>query len=512
MPKTKSKPKSKQSPIVLPVHPRAAKQVKDASEVKQPESIELVDQLPQPQPGAQTTFYNTNADITIFGGAAGAGKSRGLLIKAAQHVGTSGYGAVIFRETSPEITNEGGLWDESKSVYKDIQGAEPREGRLDWHFPAGSAISFRHADKLEKKFLGAQAAFIGIDEVTNWKESDFWFLVSRNRTTCGVSPQICATCNPDCDSFVARLISWWIDPATGYPIEERSGVVRYFYRINETMVWADTPEQLIEQHPELAAIAPPKSFTFIKATIYDNPELLKSNPQYLSNLLALHPVMSERLLKGNWKIRMDKGKSLFNQEAIYKYAVGRWQDKPTLHRTYMAAIDPAYGGQNFFECLIFDITELPFALVAEYRKNYTKPLQCRREAQELLARFKVSFLAVEADNGGVVIAEQIAAELPGTQVEITRSSNISKIVNTDRIAIEHEQGNVVYPPDWHGIAEMENFSASERKAIVENDELNDDTITAWAAGFAHLELALSLRPARVEFRSTGRRAGHTIKY
>lgn len=474
------------SPII---YPGVAKQLK-----RPKTGVVNSSKLPKPQPGAQTTFYNTDADITIFGGSAGSGKSYALLARAAKWIKTSGYGAVIFRQTSPELTNEGGLWDQSIQMYLKIDGAEYREGKLDWSFPDGSAISFRHADKLETKFLGAQAAYIGIDEITNWKESDFWFLVSRNRSTCGVRPRLDATCNPDCDSFVARLVSWWIDPTTGYPIDERSGVLRYFYRINETMVWASTPEELVEQHPELAAIAPPKSFTFIKATIYDNPELLKANPQYLANLLALHPVMSERLLKGNWKIRMNKGESLFTQDSIHQHAVGRWQNSPVFAHTYMAMIDPAYGGQNFFECLILDITKSPIAVVAEYRKNYTKPLQCRKEAQELLSRFNVVFLAVEADNGGVVIAEQIASEMPRLQVEITRTSNISKFINTDRIAQAHQDGQIIYPPDWQGIVEMENFSAVTRKAIIENDEINDDTVTALAAGWAWLEEALLLVP------------------
>lgn len=450
--------------------------------------------LPKPQPGAQTTFYNTDADICIFGGAAGAGKSRGLLIKAAKYINTPGYGAVIFRETSPEITAEGALWSESIKIYSDIPSAEYREGKLDWHFPSRSAISFRHADKLEKKFLGAQAAYIGIDEVANWKESDFWFLVSRNRSTCGVKPRLDATCNPDCDSFIAPLISWWIDSATGYPIEERSGVLRYFYRINEEMSWADTPEELIDRHPELAKVAPPKSFTFIKATIYDNPQLLQVNPSYLSNLLSLHPVMSERLLRGNWKVRMNKGESLFSQEAIDKYAIGGWRTEPEDQHSYFACIDPNYGGKNFWVCQIWDVTRLPFSLVAEYRENYKKPLHCRQKSMELMDCFNVIFLAVEADNGGVVISEQIASERPRIQVEITRSSAISKIVNTDRIAKGHEAGDMIYPADWVGRQEMENFSAIGRCAIVESDELNDDTITCWASGWAWLEEIIKLVP------------------
>ena len=35
-----------------------------------------------------------------------------------------------------------------------------------------------------------------------------------------------------CDSWVATLIAWWIDQETGYPIAERSGVVRWVARFS----------------------------------------------------------------------------------------------------------------------------------------------------------------------------------------------------------------------------------------------------------------------------------------
>lgn len=280
--------------------------IKDAISPRNDEESENYT-LPEPQEGGQKLFCETEADVAIFGGAAGSAKSFALLLSAAQHLAVDNYGAVIFRLTSPEVTNEGGLWDESVKLYGKLSGAVSREHLLDWRFPNNTAISFGHADKLKQKYPGAQIAFIGFDEISHWEESDFWFLFSRNRSTCGVKPVIRATCNPDADSFVAKLVEWWIDPGTGYPIHERRGVIRYFYRINEEMHWADTSEELETRFPELAAIAPPKSFTFIYGSIYENKALLDSNPQYLANLLALHPVETERLLKGNWKIRFERG-------------------------------------------------------------------------------------------------------------------------------------------------------------------------------------------------------------
>lgn len=285
-------------------------------------TFDLTSHLPLPQAGKQEKFYNCNADVIIGGGSGGGGKSFLLLTMAAKNISTSGYVAKIFRETATEITSKGGLKDKSAIVYQNIPYASYNQQSMVWSFGTGGTVSFSHSDGLDKKQLGAELAFVGIDEITNWDEDDFWFLLSRNRTDCGVKPQMVATCNPDPDSFIAPMIDWWINQETGLPIEERSGVVRYFYRDkNDKLVWADTKDELLDKFPEIrqqAAIADlnpydlVKSFTFIGFSIYDNPIFIKQNPQYIGNLLMLDEVKKNRLLYGNWKISYNVG-TLFNR-------------------------------------------------------------------------------------------------------------------------------------------------------------------------------------------------------
>jgi predicted phage terminase large subunit-like protein len=265
-----------------------------------------------PQPGPQTQFLSTAADIAIYGGSAGGGKTFAELLEPLRHVGNKDFGAVIFRRTTPQITNEGALWDESLKLYP-LLGAKPNQGDLYWTFSAGSTVSFKHLehDKTVLNWQGSQIPLICFDELTHFTQKQFWYMVSRNRSMCGVRPYIRATCNPDADSWVAELIAWWINQDTGYAIPERAGVLRWFIRIGDSIVWADRPEDLAEhrapnEHGELVPI-PPKSLTFIPAKLSDNVALMRADPGYLANLMALPLVERERLLGGNWKIRAAAG-------------------------------------------------------------------------------------------------------------------------------------------------------------------------------------------------------------
>lgn len=259
----------------------------------------------RPQEGPQTAFLSTAADIAIYGGAAGSGKSFALLMEPLRHISNPHFGAVIFRRTSVQVRNEGGLWDESMQLYPSA-GGKPKEYELWWKFASGASVSFAHLehDKNVHDWQGSQIPLIGFDELTHFTEAQFWYMVSRNRSGCGVRPYIRATCNPDADSWVANLIEWWINPDTGYARKERSGLLRWFVRLGENLIWADSPEELSEYvNPATGLPLPAKSITFIPANLSDNKILAENDPGYAANLLALPIVERERLLNGNWKIR-----------------------------------------------------------------------------------------------------------------------------------------------------------------------------------------------------------------
>lgn len=257
-----------------------------------------------PQRGPQERFLACPADIAIYGGAAGGGKTYALLLEPVRHLSNPAFGGVIFRRTGKQIRNEGSLWDTSEVIYP-FAGATPTQSRLEWTVEesgkAGWKMQFSHLE-YEKNVLdwqGSQIPFIGFDELTHFTKKMFFYMVSRLRSTSGVPGYIRATTNPDATSWVREFIDWWIDKESGFAIPERDGVIRWFVRLDGKIVWGDSREELIEKYGEEQD---PLSVTFIRSSVYDNKILLEKDPRYLSKLKGLDKVERARLLDGNWNI------------------------------------------------------------------------------------------------------------------------------------------------------------------------------------------------------------------
>lgn len=267
-------------------------------------------------------FLSTPADIAIGGGAAGVGKTYSLLLENLRHKDVEGFGVVCFRRTSPQIKAEGALWDTSMSIYPHV-GGFARESVLEWDLGA-SKLKFSHLE-YEKNIYdwqGSQIPEIQFDELTHFTKKMFFYLLSRNRSVCGVKPYVRATCNPDPESWVAEFIAWWIDQETGFPIPERDGVLRYFIVDGDSYIWGGTKQEVIEKGwhilgpvVQASGIDPTefvKSVTFISGSIYDNKALLTVDPAYLGNLLAQDKETQSALLHGNWKV-------VISENDIYEY-------------------------------------------------------------------------------------------------------------------------------------------------------------------------------------------------
>lgn len=264
-----------------------------------------VDTVITHQPGPQTAFITTKADIAIYGGAAGGGKTFGLLLECLRHTANPLFRALVFRRTTPQIRNEGGLWETSQELYP-LVGAKGFSHSLRWKFPSGATVRFAHMEheKTKTTYQGSQIPLICFDELTHFSETQFWYMMLRNRSASGVAGYIRATCNPDPDSWVRKFIAWWIGK-DGFPIPGRAGVLRWFHRAKDDVLhWAFEPEELIAK---FGPDCKPKSVTFIPAKVTDNPILLKTDPSYLANLQQMTSVERQQMLDGNWDVRAAAG-------------------------------------------------------------------------------------------------------------------------------------------------------------------------------------------------------------
>lgn len=258
----------------------------------------------RPQDGPQRAFSSCSADVAIYGGAAGGGKTWALVAEPLYHAKNAEFSALILRRTFPEIFQPGGPWVEGESMYSPSFAtpimSQPRGPA--WIFPSGAVVKFDHLHRETDKYRyqGGQIPLIMFDQLEHFSESQFWYMFSRSRSTCGVRPYIRATCNPE-PGWLSDLLEWWIDPISGYPIPERSGVVRWFVRVGDEIHWASTPDELHSRFDGATVV--PKSLAFIAATLDDNQILKAKDPGYVSNLMALPSVQRERLLRGNWLIQ-----------------------------------------------------------------------------------------------------------------------------------------------------------------------------------------------------------------
>ena len=441
-----------------------------------------------PQPGPQTQFVACQADIAIYGGAAGGGKSFGLLLDPLRHHDNPAFGGVIFRKTNVQVRNEGGLWDESMKLYP-LFGARPRESVLNWNFPLGMSMSFANLE-LEKdvlNFQGAQIPWIGFDELTHFSESQFFYMLSRNRSTSGVRPRIRATCNPDPDSWVKTFIRWWLDDEGRYADQAKAGILRWFIRINDKIVWADHKEALhaIYGHgPEIQ----PKSVTFIPSKLEDNKILMEKDPAYMGNLLALNRVDRARLKDGDWLARVSAG-SLFKREwfKVVDAVPSGWIQAARMWDR--AATKPHEGNKDpdwTRGLKLYKYADGTFCVV-DLTSTRDTPGQVEWLIKTVAGNDTRQVTVIsqqDPGSAGVLEAENFTKMLVGYYVK-TFTTSKDKVTRAKPVSAQCEAGNIkVLRAGWNDdfFAELENFP----------DGAHDDIVDVLSGAFNELSGGLSL--------------------
>lgn len=223
-------------------------------------------------------------------------------------------------------------------------------------------------------------------------------------------------------------------------------------------------------------------------------------PDYLEKVKREEKLTDEKLHREyDLQIPSSSG-SLFNMDRVKELAIAQWQPPQPKHR-YLMGIDPSFGGDDYYTALIFDVTQYPYKLVHQFRENNKANAYYESKIMDIIKQYRPQLVAIESNSGGIVLIEHLQAKIPGLRVEKVSHSSVSKRVNTDRIAIAVENGDVIYPSNWEfcnesidGVSrhasEASQFLASTRQAV----QGHDDTVMAFAVAWAWIDEATKVIP------------------
>jgi len=407
-----------------------------------------------PQPGGQEQFQSCPADICLYGGEAGSGKSWSLLFDHLKWIHIPNYSGVVVRKTYSQIFDAGGLWEEAKQLFGMFRGRHTKGDKPKFVFPSGAQIFFKHsqhAARVADYWQGLQSPVISLDEVTQFSQAEFQYIMSRNRSLTGIDSYIRATCNPDPRSWVKEMIKWWIGD-DGYIIPERSGVIRYFVNKDDRFIWADTPEELEERFGPKSQT---KSFTFVRGYLEDNLKLLEKDPGYRASLENLSAADYKALCDGNWN-EIDNPNALFTRQNFNKYRVEH-MDFEKMERI-VVAIDPqGTKGENTDDTGIVVVGRLSRDVYVFIDKtgNY-KPIEWAKASCDLYDFYKADRIIAEKNFGGDMVESTINTYRSDIYPKLVTATK-GKAVRAEPVATLYEQGLVHHV--GHGLKELEDEMA-----------------------------------------------------
>lgn len=260
------------------------------------ENVNNVIWKPMPK---QKAFMARWEDEALYGGAAGGGKSDALLAEALRQVNIPHYRGIIFRKTFPELAD---LIDRSHQIYAPaFPRAKYNDGKHFWQFPSGAKIYFGNMQhrKDRTKYQGRHFDFIGFDELTHFTWEEYSYMMSRNRPNGpGTICYMRGATNP------GGIGHGWVKQRFIQPCKKGMKTIR---------------DNISYINPEGKKIVVVKSRIFVPATLFDNEELMRNDPDYVASLAAMSPKERDALLYGSW--------DMFDGQVFVE-----WRDDPEHYR------------------------------------------------------------------------------------------------------------------------------------------------------------------------------------
>lgn len=177
---------------------------------------------------------------------------------ALQYVNDPDYSALLLRRTYADLSLPGALMDRANQWLMGTS-AKWNGNEKQWTFPSGAKIQFGYmeAEKDKYRYQGAEFQFVGFDELTQFSETQYKYLISRLRRLDGVKVplRIRAATNPG--GFGHKWVfKRFVDPTTS------------------------------------------EGRIFVPARLEDNPHL--NQDEYRESLALLDEVTRRQLMEGEW--------------------------------------------------------------------------------------------------------------------------------------------------------------------------------------------------------------------
>lgn len=242
-----------------------------------------------PLPGQQALAYHSLADVLLYGGSAGGGKSFLLNGTAASQHRRS----LIVRREASELD---GLIADGRVILGEFGSFNGQE--KEWTFDDRRSLKYGGMKEPDdwRKYAGRPRDFMGFDEAAEFLEIQVAALLAWLRSP---DPEqrcrmVLATNPPRSveGEWVIRWFAPWLDPT--FPDPAQPGQLRWAIRVGDEIVWVDGPEPVERDGEEYT----PLSYTFIPAQLDDNPFL--ADTDYRRRLQNLPGALRAQLLKGDF--------------------------------------------------------------------------------------------------------------------------------------------------------------------------------------------------------------------
>lgn len=406
--------------------------------------------IPQEPTAKQAEFLRLDCLEALYGGAAGGGKSSALLMAALEYVHVPGYAALLLRRTFADLSLPGAVMERSHSWLQGT-GALWNERDKRWTFPSGATLTFGYCETAKDvfRYQGSELQFIGVDELTQWPEQSYRYLLSRLRRLQGsdVPLRARAASNP-------------------------GGIGHDWVR--RRFVEAADPMR-----------------RFVAAHLPDNPHV--DAVEYRRALAQLDENTRRQLEDGIW-VRDAGG-------LVYAYNDARNQVAQTPQLEFhVVGIDYGFTDATAFTVIGWRAQDPCVYVVESYKRRGLTPSAAAEEAHALSTRYKPVQMVGDIGGLGKGYAEEARARftLPIEPAEKQNKRGYQSLFNGDM-----ERGRIKVDPvkcadltaEWQELPWTEDHS---KEAEGFDNHCADSCLYAWRAANAYHEREAPPPPTRVE--------------